>query len=192
MKLLICSFFSDNYAEIFFESIKKYRPFDDCGFFVASEVCSNWPKDFNISKLKNKCLDAASNLMPDWMVLLPGCDSSLLELPNLNKLNNSILYFGVKKQKVSDWGEKCSLHLYSKNIYCNYRYDESYNFFYDDYDFFYNQTANIEKSIAYNFSCYHKNHVSLIENAYIAEKNSIEKDRFLKEYKRIHNKNFYE
>lgn len=193
MKLLICSFFSDSYSSVFYKSLNKYnRTFNDCGFFVASETCSNWPHDFCISRLKNKCLDAAKNIKPDWMVLLPGCDSSLLEVPNFKQLDDSIVYTGYRKNKMLEFGESCSLHMYSSKIYNNYRYDENFCFFYDDYDFYYNQLKDLPKQKIYTLNCFHEKHDSLPStNPVIADKFNQERNLFIKKYFSLHGKDFH-
>lgn len=192
MKLLICTFFSDSYSSVFYKSLRKYNPvFEDCGFFTATETCINWPNDFCISRLKNKCLDAAKNIKPDWMVLLPGCDSSLLEVPNFKQLDDSIVYTGYRKNKMLEFGESCSLHMYSSKVYNNYRYDENFCFFYDDYDFYYNQLKTFNKQKTFALNCYHDSHISLPSvNSFVSEKFNSEKQLFLNKYFELYGRNF--
>jgi len=192
MKILICTFFSHNYSKKFYESLKDFNfLIDDCGFFCASDICENWPYDFNISKLKNTCLDAAKQIKPEWMVMLPGCDGSLLQVPDINSLDKEVLYYGFKKNKNSELREVCSLHMYSQNIYNNFRYSEKFKFFWDDFDFFLNQTHNIKKNKHEDLVCLHDNHESLVnEIRYVKDRFFIEQQEFMCKYKLIHGKDF--
>ena len=39
-------------------------------------------------------------------------------------LETSIVYTGYRKKKMLEFGESCSLHMYSAQIYNNYRYED--------------------------------------------------------------------
>ena len=78
MNILICTFYTSNYSNVFYQNLGKWNTsFKNCSFYAATEVCENWPQDFNISRLKNTCIKAARNIKPDWMILLPGADCSM-------------------------------------------------------------------------------------------------------------------
>ena len=68
---------------------------------MASDLCENFPFDFNIAALKNKCIKAARMTKPDWLVLLSGIDASIQKLPNFKTLNENVLYLGKKKSKTA-------------------------------------------------------------------------------------------
>lgn len=189
--VLICSFFSSGYSKIFYESVfKMNNSFKNCSFYVASCVSENNPFDFSVSKLKNECLQAAKVEKPDWMVLMPGVDSSLLSLPDLTLLDENTIYFGRKMDTFDNRSYFCSLHLYSKKVYENYTYDENFKFFWDDFDFFHNVTKDFKKEYLSDFYCSHKSHASLCENIYIKNKFDEEKSLFLDRYRNIHGVDF--
>lgn len=93
MKVLITSYTTPQASHrfCFFHKIVG-----DFTYFVASDVCENFPYDFNVAALKNKCIKAARITQPDWLVLLSGIDAGLSKLPNFKKLDENILYLGKK------------------------------------------------------------------------------------------------
>lgn len=192
MKLLICSFYTHNYSKVFYDSVCAQKHLiENCGFYAATEICEKWPDDFCISRLKNKCLHAASKIKPDWMVLLPGCDSVLLKIPILDELNKNYIYYGHKRIAASNTKEKCSLHLYPKVVYENFRYDENFHYFWDDFDFFYNTTKDIPKEACESLLCEHEAHESLISKSkFIHDSFHKEKELFLKKYLNLHNEEY--
>lgn len=190
-RILCCSFLSQQYAGKFGASLKLRNEEIDVDYFVASEVCKNWPKDYSVSRLKNVCLDAATYSAHEWMILMPGIDCSLIAAPKLDALDPKTIYSGHRTSGINL--EPCSLHLYGRSVFEKYRYDENYRYFYDDYDFFYNVTRSIPKKTLRDLVCYHQPHVSLtVDNQYVAEAAKKEYSCFLKNYKHIHGRDFVE
>jgi hypothetical protein len=182
---------SPQYGDFFYKSLLKWNfNFRDCSYFIASDPCLNWPLDFNISALKNKCLDAACSVDADWLILLPGADCSLMSMPNFRNLDENVIYGGFLKEKYGEKPKICSLHAYSKKIYKKYRYDEFFRFYWDDFDFFHNQTKDVPKKIAEDLICFHQTHGRLTENEYIGDRFQIEKTAFLKKYNAVHGIDF--
>lgn len=191
MKILVSSIMSPQYGNFLYKSFPRWNfNLRDCNYFVASDPCLNWPLDFNISALKNKCFDAASSINADWLILLPGADCSLISMPDFKLLDENIIYVGSRKENHIEKPYICSLHAYSKKIYKNYRYDEFFKFYWDDFDFFHNQTKDIPKKFDANLICFHQTHDSLAENKYVGERSEIEKKAFLIKYKNLHGVDF--
>lgn len=162
-------------------------------YFVASDLCEDFPFDFNIAALKNKCIKAARISKPDWLILLSGIDASIIKLPNFKLLDENILYLG-KKIDVLDTPESCSHWLMSKKIYTNYSLDESYHCYgWDDFDFVYNQCKNIKKESINDLLCADlppEDPPLIVRDSYckeVFEKNRI---RFLNRYKELYGVDF--
>lgn len=162
-------------------------------YFVASDLCENFPYDLNIAALKNKCIQAARIIKPNWMVLLSGIDASIIKLPNFKTLDENVLYLG-KKIDVSGIPEPCSHWLLSKKIYTNYNIDESFSCYgWDDYDFVHNQCKDLKKQSIDDLLCIDlpPEDPSLInKNIYCQDIFNENKERFLLKYKKLHNKDF--
>lgn len=192
MSVLICNFMTQNYASSFYEALPKYNTtFKDCSFFVASEVCKDWVNEYSVSRLKNKCIDAARILNVDWMVMMTGIDSSLMEIPDLKNLDDEIIHVGKRTETTNDCAHACSLHLLSRKIYNKYKYNEFYRFYWDDFDYFYNVTKGVNKKEVDNFLCFHKKHNSLVsENEFVKARFEKEKQMFYLEYEKLYGCNF--
>lgn len=192
MSVLICNFLTQNYAPCFYESLSKYNTsFKDCSFFVASEVCKDWVTEYSVSRLKNKCIDAATLLNVDWMIMMTGIDSSLMEMPDLKNLDDGIIYVGKRTETTRDDAYLCSLYLLSRKIYTKYKYDEFYRFYWDDFDYFYNVTKDVGKKEIDNFLCFHKTHPSLAEdNELVKARFKKEKQMFYLKYKNLYSYDF--
>lgn len=162
-------------------------------YFVASDLCENFPFDFNIAALKNKCIKAARMTKPDWLVLLSGIDASIQKLPNFKFLDENTLYLG-KKIDLLGKPEPCSHWILSKKIYTNYSLDESFNCYgWDDYDFVHNQCKDLKKESIDSLLCIDlppEDPALIAKDAYckdVFEKNKI---NFLQRYKELHGKDF--
>jgi len=184
MKILITNFVTPEYADFNYKSLKWWNcNIADCKYYTVSEICENWPYDYNVSRLKNKCLDVAKKLRPDWMILMPGVDSALRNVPDFKILNKNKFYYGSKMNERFEDKRFCSLHLYSSVVYDNYRYDEKHNFYYDDYDFFFLKTKEIKKENLDSFVCVHVDHPSLpIKNDFVKQSLSNSKSIFENDY----------
>lgn len=171
MNILIINFVTPEYADFNYKSLKWWNyNIPNCKYYTVSEICENWPYDYNVSSLKNKCLDVAKKLRPDWMILMPGADCALRSLPNLESLDKNKIYWGNKFDEKFENRKSCSIFLYSNVVYDNYRYDERHNFYYDDYDFFHLKTKNIDKQKLDSFLCVHLDHVPLpLKNDYVKQ-----------------------
>lgn len=188
MKILITNFLTPEYSSFAYQSLKWWHcNIYDCQYFTVSEICENWPYDYNVSRLKNKCLDVAKKLRPDWMILMPGIDSAIKNVPDFKTLDKNKFYTGYKINEKFENKSKCSVHLYSSVIYDNYRYDERHNFYYDDFDFFFLKTKNIKKESLDSFVCVHLEHKPLplkndfVQQSFINSKNIFEND-YMKEF----------
>jgi len=148
MKILISSFMTPQSSHRFSFFHKVVGNFT---YFVASDLCENFPYDLNIAALKNKCIRAARINQPDWLVLLSGIDCSIKSLPNFRLLNEDVLYLGHKieynnpPQGAANW-------ILSKKIYNNYLLDEEFSCYgWDDYDFVYNVCKDFKKIGLHDF-----------------------------------------
>jgi hypothetical protein len=113
--------------------------------FVASDLCENFPYDFNIPILKNKCIKAARIMKPDWLVMLSGIDAKIIQLPNFKILNDEVLYLGKRICRLNA-PEGCSNWILSKKIYENHLLDENFKCYgWEDFDFVHNECKNIKK-----------------------------------------------
>lgn len=185
---ICCSFMTPQYAKYAYNGLKYWNNELYCDYYIASKVCKDWPKDFSVSILKNQCLEAANFSHYDWMILMPGIDSSLISLPKEESLDQNIIYTGYRTFGIG--AEPCSLHLYSRKIFEKYRYNENYRYFYDDYDFFYNVTRSIPKKSTKDLLCRSQEHTSLLENPYIKEVAQKERRCFLNSYLSINGHEF--
>lgn len=162
-------------------------------YFIASDLCENFPFDFNISVLKNKCLKAAKISKADWLVLLSGIDASLNKLPNFKQLNPDILYLG-KKIDSKGFPEPCSNWILSKKIYENYFLDENISCYgWDDFDYIHNVCANIEKKSIddlLSIDLPNENPHLIDRDAYCQEIFQKNKKLFMEKYKKIHGSDF--
>ncbi len=171
MNILITNFVTPEYADFNYKSLKWWNcNIYNCKYYTVSEICENWPYDYNVSRLKNKCLDVAKKLRPDWMILMPGIDSALRNVPDFKTLDKNKFYSGYRFNEKFEKKENSSLHLYSSVVYDNYRYDEKHNFYYDDYDFFFLKTKEIKKECLDSFVCVHMNHQPLpLKNDFVKQ-----------------------
>lgn len=190
MKILIASFMTPqaSHRYNFFPKVSG-----NFNYFIASDLCENFPYDLNIAALKNKCIKAARMIKPNWMVLLSGIDASIIKLPDFKTLDENVLYLG-KKIDISGIPEPCSHWILSRKIYSNYNIDESFSCYgWDDYDFVHNQCKDIKKQSIDNLLCIDlpPEEPSLIsKNIYCQDIFDENRARFLKRYKELHGKDF--
>jgi len=192
MKVLITSYTTPQASHrfCFFHKIVG-----DFTYFVASDVCENFPYDFNVAALKNKCIKAARITQPDWLVLLSGIDAGLSKLPNFKKLDENILYLGKKicRAKVP---EKASNWILSKKIYNNYLIDESYKCYgWEDYDFTFNTCKDLKKETLDDFLTVDilpdLDHLKLVNRDEYAIKTCQQNEKlFFDKYKALHGFDF--
>lgn len=191
MKALICSYMTPQASHrfSFFHKVKG-----DFYYFVASELCENFPYDFSVSKLKNKCIKAARIVKPDWLIMLSGIDSSIQRLPNLNKLNSQTLYMGCRLFGSNP--KKCSNWILSKDIYENYLLDEDFDCYgWEDFDFEYNVCKNFDKQILYDYLTVDyiddsEDKKLIFASDYAKHKWDANKNLFFKKYKFLYGKEF--
>jgi len=192
MKILISSFMTPQSSHRFSFFHKVVGNFN---YFVASDLCENFPYDFSIAKLKNKCIKAARILKPDWLVMLAGIDCAIKSLPSFNKLNDEMLYLGHKIE-LNKKPEGCSNWIMSKKIYDNYLLDEDFKCYgWEDYDFVYNICKDIKSDGLQDFITMDQdpepNSIKLVNSNQYAKKTCEEnKLRFLKKYSALHGKDF--
>jgi len=179
MEILIINFLTPEYSDINYKILNWWNcSIPNSKLYTVSEICENWPFDYNISRLKNKCLDVAKKLKPDWMILMPGIDCAIKSLPNFKTLDKNKIYYGCKVDSRLENKQPASMHLYSSVVYENFRYDEKHAFYYDDFDFFFLKTKTIEKQKLDSFLCVHLNHQGLLyKNDFV--KNSYEKSKII-------------
>jgi len=190
MNVLITSFMTP-------QSSHRYNFFPkvigNFSYFIASDLCENYPYDLNLAALKNKCIKAARILKPDWMILLSGIDARIVKLPDFKKLDENILYLG-KKIDVSGVPEDCSHFILSKKIYSNYETDESFSCYgWDDWDFINNQCKDLKKEIIDNFLTVdipNENPHLIMRNSYCRDMFFRNKQMFLDKYKLLHGCDF--
>jgi hypothetical protein len=192
VKILITNFLTPEYSRIYYKTLSWWNcAVPDCKLYTVSEICENWPFDYNISRLKNKCLDVAKKLKPDWMILMPGIDSAIKSCPNFNTLDKNKIYYGHRVDNKLNNKQVASIHLYSNLVYENYRYDERHAFYYDDLDFFFLKTKTVAKEKLDSLICVHLDHEILpIKNEFV--NNSFEKSKkiFEEDYKKEYNSFF--
>lgn len=190
MKILIASFMTPQASHRYNFFPKIVGNFH---YFVASDLCENFPYDFNIAVLKNKCIKAAKIIKADWLVLLSGIDASVLKLPDFRTLDENILYLG-KKIDIAGIPEPCSHWILSRKIYMNHCLDESYSCYgWDDFDFVHNECKDIRKQSLDNLLCLDlppEDPPLIVKHEYCAEIFNQSRDRFLKKYKQIHGVDF--
>ena len=190
MKVLIASFMTPQASHRYNFFPKVIGNFN---YFVASDLCENFPFDFNIAALKNKCIKAARMTKPDWLVLLSGIDASIQKLPDFRSLNENILYLG-KKIDLVGVPEGCSHWILSKKIYMNHCLDEELTCYgWDDFDFVLNECRNIEKQsiddlLAIDLPPEDPPLVSRF--SYCQDVFNENRERFLKKYKNLHGHDF--
>lgn len=162
-------------------------------YFVASDLCEDFPFDFNIAALKNKCIKAARISKPDWLILLSGIDASIIKLPNFKLLDENTLYLG-KKIDILGVPEPCSHWLMSKKIYTDYSIDESYNCYgWDDFDFVHNQCKNIKKESINDLLCVDlppEDPPLIFRDSYCKDVFEENRIRFLSRYKELYGVDF--
>lgn len=189
MEILIVNFLTPEYANINYKILNWWNyVIPNCKLYTVSEICENWPFDYNISRLKNKCLDVAKKIKPDWMILMPGIDCAIKSFPNFNNLDKNKIYYGHKVNTRLENKQTTSIHLYSNIVYENFRYDEKHAFYYDDFDFFFLKTKNIQKEKLDSLICVHLDHEGLLfKNEYVKksfdDSKIIFENDFLKEFK---------
>lgn len=190
MKVLISSFMTPQASHRYNFFPKVIGNFN---YFVASDLCENFPFDLNIAALKNKCIKAARITKPDWLVLLSGIDASIQKLPDFKTLNDNILYLG-KKIGNSGIPEPCSHWILSKKIYMNHQIDESFNCWgWDDFDFVYNECKNVQKQDLDNLLCFDlppEDPPLIFKHSYCKEVFDENKKRFLQKYKDLYGYDF--
>jgi len=190
MKVMVASFMTP-------QASSRYNFFPkvigNFSYFVASDLCENFPFDFNIAALKNKCIKAARMTKPDWLVLLSGIDASIQKLPNFKILNENVLYLG-KKIDVAGIPEECSHWIMSKKIYMNYSLDEKFACFgWDDFDFVYNECKDLKKQIVDDFltiDLSNENPHLIVRDSYCRDTFFKNKQMFLDKYKSLHGCDF--
>lgn len=189
MNILITSFLTP-------QSSHRYNFFSktigNFWYYVASDLCENYPYDLNLAALKNKCIKAARILKPDWMILLSGIDAQIIKLPDFKKLDEDVLYIG-KKFDVSDL-EVCSNWILSKKIYEKYEIDEAFSCYgWEDWDFIYNNCKDLKKEVLENFITRDlppENPILIKKNSYCHEIFFRNKQMFLDKYKSLHGCDF--
>lgn len=190
MKVLIASFMTPQASHRYNFFPKVIGNFS---YFVASDLCENFPFDFNIAALKNKCIKAARITEPDWLVLLSGIDASIQKLPNFKDLNENILYLGNKIDS-SAIPECCSHWILSKKIYMNHFLDEQLTCYgWDDFDFVHNECKDIEKQNLDNLLALDlppEDPPLISRFSYCKDIFDSNRERFLKKYKELHGKDF--
>lgn len=179
MKILITNFLTPEYSNINYKTLNWWNcSIPNCNLYTVSEICENWPLDYNISRLKNKCLDVAKKIKPDWMILMPGIDSAIKSVPNFKALDKNKLYYGNRVNINLERKESASIHLYSNLVYENFKYDEKHAFYYDDLDFFFLKTKDVPKEKLDSLVCVHLDHEILpSKNDYI--KKSFDESKFI-------------
>jgi hypothetical protein len=190
MKVLIASFMTPQASHRYNFFPKVIGNFS---YFVASDLCENFPFDLNIAALKNKCIKAARMTKPDWLVLLSGIDASIQKLPDFRSLNENILYLG-KKIDLAGVPEGCSHWILSKKIYMNHSLDEELTCYgWDDFDFVHNECRNIEKQSIDNLLAIDlppEDPPLVSRFSYCQDVFNENRERFLKKYKKLHGHDF--
>ena len=190
MKVLISSFMTPQASHRYNFFPKVIGNFS---YFVASDLCENFPFDFNIAALKNKCIKAARMTKPDWLVLLSGIDASIQKLPDFKCLNENILYLG-KKIDVDGIPEGCSHWILSKKIYMNHCLDESFSCYgWDDFDFVHNECKDVQKQNLDSLLALDlppEDPPLILRHSYCKEIFEQNRINFLKKYKHLHGKEF--
>ena len=142
MKILITSYMTPQASHRFYF---RGNAEDKFNYFVASDLCENFPYDFSVASLKNKCIKAARIMQPDWLVLLSGIDAKIISLPDFKTLTEENLYLGKRICRLS-FPEGASNWILSKKIYNNYLLDENFKCYgWEDFDFVHNECRNIKK-----------------------------------------------
>jgi hypothetical protein len=192
MKILIASYMTPQASHRFSFFHKVTGNFS---YFVASELCENFPFDFSVARLKNKCIKAAKIIKPDWLIILSGIDSSIIKLPSFKKLDSCALHLGYRMSK-ENIPEKCSNWILSKKIYENFLLDEEFKCYgWEDFDFVYNVCKDIKKQSCRDFLTVDINDdnvdTKLISKSPFAIENwESNKTKFLNKYMRLNKLSF--